>query len=105
MQVVKQLCVAGEHAATRRTGDKALLSMAPHMFPQTVSDLEKGVAACEQNGKCHTVSKEIASHKHLKNSQSYLPTGRRAPAVVEADTVVQHFLCGCPHVDRTTQDY
>lgn len=47
VEVVEQLCVAGEHAAACRTGDESLLSVASHVFSQTVPDLEKGVAACE----------------------------------------------------------
>lgn len=46
MQVVEQLGVAGEHAAAGGTGRQLLLSVAPHVFPQTVPDLEVGVAAC-----------------------------------------------------------
>lgn len=44
-EVVEQLCVAGEHAATRRTGDQSLLRVAPHVFPEPIPDLEEGVAA------------------------------------------------------------
>lgn len=56
VEVVKQLCVAGEHAATRGTGYKPLLSVAPHVFSQAVPDLEEGIAACERNRKAHYVS-------------------------------------------------
>jgi len=55
VEVVKQFCVAGEHAATRRTGYKSLLSVTPHVLSQPVPDLEEGVAACERNMKRHPV--------------------------------------------------
>lgn len=51
VQVVKQLCVAGEHAATSRTGYKSLLSVAPHVFSQTVPDLEESITACNRDMK------------------------------------------------------
>lgn len=46
VKVVKQFSVAGEQAATCRTGDESLLSVAPHVFSQTVLDLKEGIAAC-----------------------------------------------------------
>lgn len=44
LEVVKQLSVAGKHAATCGTSHKSLLSVAPHVFPQPVPDLEEGIA-------------------------------------------------------------
>lgn len=49
--MVEQLCVAGEHAATSRTGDKPLLSVAPHVFSQTVPDLKVSITACYREKK------------------------------------------------------
>ncbi len=49
VQVVKQLSVAGEHAATRGTGYQPLLSVAPHVFSQTVPDLEESITAWNKN--------------------------------------------------------
>lgn len=46
MQVVEQLGVAGEHAAAGGTGRQLFLSVAPHVFSQTVPDLKVGVTAC-----------------------------------------------------------
>lgn len=45
VQVVKQLRVAGEHAAAGGTRRQLLLSVAAHVLSQTVPDLEVGVAA------------------------------------------------------------
>lgn len=49
VQVVEQLCVAGEHAATCRTGYKPLLSVAAHVFSQPVPDLKESITACNRN--------------------------------------------------------
>lgn len=46
VQVVKKFCVAGKHAATCWTGYKPLLSVATHVFSQTIPDLEESVTAC-----------------------------------------------------------
>lgn len=54
VQVVKKLCVAGKHAAARGTGDKPLLSVAPHVFSQTIPNLEESVAACKSEIKMDT---------------------------------------------------
>lgn len=51
VQVVKQLCVAGEHAAAGRTGHKSLLGVASHVFSQTVPYLEESVTACNKDIK------------------------------------------------------
>lgn len=51
-EVVEQLCVAGEHAATHGTGDESFLSVAPHVFPQPIPNLEEGVAACDGTKRC-----------------------------------------------------
>lgn len=51
VQVVEQLSVAGEHAATGGTGHQLLLSVAPHVLPQSVLDLEESVAACGTDAK------------------------------------------------------
>lgn len=45
VQVIEQLGVAGEHAAAGGTRHQLLLSVAAHVLPQTVPDLEVGVAA------------------------------------------------------------
>lgn len=46
LEVVKQLGVAGEHAPTCGTSHKPLLSVAAHVLPKPVPDLEEGVAPC-----------------------------------------------------------
>lgn len=51
MQVVEQLSVAGEHAAAGGTGHQLLLSVAPHVLPQAVPDLEERVTACGTDAK------------------------------------------------------
>lgn len=51
VKVVKQLRVAREHAATRGTGYESLLSVATHVFSQTIPDLEESIAACNRNMK------------------------------------------------------
>lgn len=49
MQVVKKFCVAGKHAATCWTGYKPLLSVATHVFSQTIPDLEESITACNKH--------------------------------------------------------
>lgn len=61
MEVIKQLCVAGEHAATRGAGYQPLLSVAPHVLSQTVPDLEEGIAACNTNID-YTVTANTVEH-------------------------------------------
>lgn len=51
VQVVKKFGVAGKHAATRWTGYKPLLSVAAHVFSQTIPDLEESVTACNTRMK------------------------------------------------------
>lgn len=51
VQVVEQLSVAGEHAAAGGTGHQLLLSVAPHVLPQAVPDLEERVTACGTDAK------------------------------------------------------
>lgn len=106
MQVVKKLCVAGKHAATRGTGYKPLLSVAPHVFSQTIPNLEESVTACKSEMTMDTpymLEKGKGIFKHVFN-QSYHSTGRREPVVVVQETVAQRFQRDCPHDGRTTQD-
>lgn len=44
--MVKKFGVAGKHGATRWTGYKPLLSVATHVFSQTIPDLEESITAC-----------------------------------------------------------
>lgn len=69
MEVVKKLCVAGEHAATGRTGDNSLLSVTPQVLSQTILDLEEGVTAYEAK------TKKTAD---IKVSQPYYAKGDEA---------------------------
>lgn len=43
--MIKELGVAGEHAATGRTGHQALLRMTAQVLAQPILDLKEGIAA------------------------------------------------------------
>lgn len=45
LNVIKELGVAGEHAATGRTGHQTLLSVTAQVLAQSILDLKEGVTA------------------------------------------------------------
>jgi len=51
VEVVKELCVTGEHAAARGAGHHLLLGVASQVFPQAVLDLKEGIATCNRQGR------------------------------------------------------
>lgn len=63
VQVVKEFGVAGKHAATRWTGYEPLLSVATHVFPQTIPDLEESITACNRHIKTLYLKEERACLK------------------------------------------
>lgn len=89
--MVEQLGVAGEHAAAGGTGHQSLLSVAPHVLPQTVPYLEEGVAPWDGT------KKGPLARQH-GNRRGLLPSRPTCPAAEERLLLGKRLLLGTFYV-------